>query len=222
MIKSFTIALIALGGLLLASAGPAVADPIGPICGNGTCQGSTYQLTYSGSAEPDDDLNHERFLISLIIDTSGYSGGGSFLREVAIKVTANFDGELAGLVGAPSVFWADGGLNTGIDAGGCGGGGGGFVCAEHSGAGEPVPNGIYTWEFEIIIDNGTLFTGLLEASVKARYVDASGAKVGDLVSENITLQGDEELPLPTPAPATLVLLGLGVFGLGVGVRLRGR
>ena len=49
------------------------------------------------------------------------------------------------------------------------------------------------------------------------------AKIGDLVSENITLQVDEELPpLPIPAPATLVLLGLGVLGLGVGVRLRGR
>jgi hypothetical protein len=222
MIKSFTIALIAVGGLLLASAGPSVADPIGPICG--TCQGSTYQLTYSGDALPDADPLHETFRISLIIDTSGYSGGGSFLHEVAIKVTANFNGgESASLFSAPSAFWALDALNTGIDADGCSGAAGGFVCAEHSGSGETVPNGIYTWEFDITIDNGTLLTGPLEASVKARYVDASGAKVGDLVSENITLQVDEELPpLPIPAPATLVLLGLGVLGLGVGVRLRGR
>ena len=221
MIKSSKIVLIALGGLLLASAGPAVADPIGPICG--TCQGSTYQLTYSGSAESDVDLLHETFRISLIIDTSGYTGGGSFLHDVAIKVTANFNGgESASLFSAPSGSWALGGLNTGIDAGGCSGAGGGFACAEHSGSGEPVPNGIYTWEFDITIDNGTLLTGLLEASVKARYVDASGFKIGDLVSENITLQVDEELPLPVPAPATVILLGLGMLGLGVGVRLRRR
>ena len=221
MIKSSKIVLIALGGLLLASAGPAVADPIGPICG--TCQGSTYQLTYSGSAESDVDLLHETFRISLIIDTSGYTGGGSFLHDVAIKVTANFNGgESASLFSAPSGSWALGGLNTGIDAGGCSGAGGGFACAEHSGSGEPVPNGIYTWEFDITIDNGTLLTGLLEASVKARYVDASAFKIGDLVSENITLQVDEELPLPVPAPATVILLGLGMLGLGVGVRLRRR
>ena len=222
MIKFFTIALIAVGGLLLASAGPAVADPIGPICG--TCQGSTYQLTYSGSAEPENgDLLHESFLISLIIDTSGYTGGGSFLHDVAIKITANFNGgESASLFLAPSGSWALGGLNTGIDAGGCSGAGGGFVCAEHSGSGETVPNGTYTWIFDVTIDNGTLLTGLLEASVKARYVDASGLKIGDLVSENITLQVDDGLPLPVPAPATVILLGLGMLGLGVGVRLRRR
>ena len=85
-----------------------------------------------------------------------------------------------------------------------------------------MPNGTYTWICDITIDNGTLLTGLLEASVKARYVDANNDKVGDLVSENITLQVDDGLPLPIPAPATIVLLGLGVLGLGVGVRLRGR
>ncbi|HET7874977.1 MAG TPA: hypothetical protein VFN71_05580 [Methylomirabilota bacterium] len=221
MIRIFAIALMALGGLLLASAGPAVADPIGPTCG--TCQGATYQLTYSGSAEPDADPLHETFRISLIIDTSGYSGGGSFIHDVAIKVTANFDaGESASLFSAPSGSWALDGVNSGIDASGCSGSGGGFVCAEHSGSGESVPNGTYTWIFDITIDNGTLFTGLLESSVKARYVDASGAKVGDLVSENITLQVELPPLPPIPAPATVILLGLGVLGLGVGVRLRGR
>jgi len=221
MIKSFTVALIALGGLLLASVGPAVADPIGPICG--TCQGSTYQLTYSGSAEPDADLLHETFRISLIIDTSGYNGGGSFLREVAIKVIANFNAnESAVLFSAPSVFWVFDGKDDGINNGGCSGSGAGFICAEHSGSGETVPLGSYTWVFDVTVDNGTLFTDPFEASVKARYVDANGDKVGDIVSEPITLQVDEQLPPPIPAPATIVLLGLGVLGLGVGVRLRGR
>ena len=221
MIKSFTIALIALGGLLLASAGPAVADPIGPICN--TCQGSTYQLTYSGSPEPDADLLHETFRISLIIDTSGYNGGGSFLREVAIKVISNYNaGESALLFSAPSGFWTFDGTDDGINNGGCSGSGAGFICAEHSGSGESVPNGIYTWVFDVTIDNGTLFTDPFEASVKARYVNANGRKAGDIVSEPITLQVDQQLPPPIPAPATVILLGLGMLGLGVGVRLRGR
>jgi hypothetical protein len=44
------------------------------------------------------------------------------------------------------------------------------------------------------------------ASIKARYVNVDGAKVGDLVSENITLQ-------PIPEPGTALLLVFGLAGL---------
>jgi hypothetical protein len=48
-----------------------------------------------------------------------------------------------------------------------------------------------------------LLTGDGAATIKARYVNASDAKVGALVSEDITLT-------PVPEPGTLSLLGLGV------------
>jgi hypothetical protein len=55
------------------------------------------------------------------------------------------------------------------------------------------------------VDNGTLFTGPGEASIKARYVDANGNKVGDLVSEKITV----------PEASATVLLGMALVGVGL-------
>jgi hypothetical protein len=53
-------------------------------------------------------------------------------------------------------------------------------------------------------------------SIKARYVYGDGEKAGDLLSENITLQGPPPPP-PVPEPTTMLLLGLGLVGLA-GVR----
>jgi hypothetical protein len=56
------------------------------------------------------------------------------------------------------------------------------------------------------MDTGTLFTDPFEASLKVRYVDADNEKVGDLVSEGITLQ-------VIPEPGSLALLGAGLLAL---------
>jgi hypothetical protein len=80
---------VALGMVL--AAGAAVADPIGgggPSDTCSTCQGALLQLTYSGSKQlPDGDPLFDFFLINYHLDTSNYTGGGSFIRECRSRPT---------------------------------------------------------------------------------------------------------------------------------------
>jgi hypothetical protein len=198
--------LLTLGAL---AASPASADPIGPSCG--TCQGAIYTLEYDGAPISVDIPNGtETFRITLTIDTSGYNGGGINLNAVAIKVSSM-------LVGM-SLFDAPGGAGNwttwmgGLNANGCSQSGSGFECAYAGYYDVPVPNATpYTWVFDLEMDTGALFTTPFSSTIKVRYVDAQGEKVGDLVSEGITLQ-----VIPEPASAALVAVGL------LGLALAGR
>ena len=73
--------------------------------------------------------------------------------------------------------------------------------------------GRYTFTFDVTVNNGTLFTAPLDASIKARYVDGAGTKTGSLLSENITLQ-------VVPEPETYTILALGLGFLGIAARRR--
>ena len=192
-----------------ASVAPAHAGTIGPTCGS--CQGGVYSLTNLGQVT---DINSDGFMdtwrIVLSIDTDLYTGGGVRIDEVAVKVSSSAD--KANLVDAPGgiAVWQvkPGGLN----ANGCSGSGSGFECGDWivgspTGAFLPTTN-LLTWTFDIDISS-PLLTGDNQASIKVRYVDANNVKVGDLVSENITLG------TRVPEPGTLTLMGLALAGAAV-------
>lgn len=192
----------------------AFADPIGPDCG--TCQGSIYTLLNLGQIDLPGGTTDE-YHIDLRINTAGYTGGGAFIDSAAIKVSNHLSGTpdpslvdflINGVHSALVSAWTvqAGGLN----AGGCDGSGSGFECANDS-TSAPVPGNTYDFIFDVVIPAGTLLTGFHDATIKVRYVDAEGHKVGALVSEDITLQ----VPPPprVPAPASLVFVTSGLVGV---------
>jgi hypothetical protein len=198
----FVLLLTLLVGIGLFAASTSKATPIGPACA--TCQGSLYEISYTGVPIAN-TATTETWQITYTIDTSGYNGGGTHLDTVALKVSSQLVSAL--LVSAPGgvALWDEslGGLN----ANGCGGAGSGFDCVEATaiGTSPAVPGGTYSWVFNLEIANGGLFTGN-DSSVKARYVDDAGSKVGALVSEDITLT-----LVPEPSTALLVVLGTSIL-----------
>jgi hypothetical protein len=170
-----------------------------------TFQGTFWSLSTDG-IDLDVSSSTKTYAITLAVDTSGYTGTGSFLDQVAIKVSSSLIG--ASLVSAPGGIGNWNLAPGGINASGCSGSGGGFECADSVtlNGSNAVPGGLYTWVFDLVMANGALLTGPLQDSVKGRFVDVSGNKVGALVSENITMA------VPEPEIYAMMGLGLGLLG----------
>ena len=166
----------------------AEATPIGPSCGS--CAGSVFDLTH-GASPIATTATTETWAITYTVRPrdlqrrEGRSSTRSRSRSPAAATSST-----ASLVSAPGgvAKWLE--VTGGINAFGCSGVGRGFDCAGTSLPADAAPGlrralhlGLRTWRCK----TGTLFTGLDQASIKARYVDANGAKKGPLLSEDITL-----------------------------------
>jgi PEP-CTERM motif len=183
-----------------------VASLFGAAAQADTFQGSVWSVWAEAGPLPDVNPLTETYRVYLNVDTSGYTGGGSFLDQIGLKVSSSLIS--ATLIGAPGGAAAWSLLAGGINAAGCSGSGSGFQCANstlllNDGKGVAV-GGSYAWAFDLTMNNGSLFTDLIGTSVKGRFVDVGGNKVGDLVSET--------LPVPEPEIYAMMLAGLGMLG----------
>lgn len=181
--------------------------------------GLEWSLSYSGVAVPDSDPSHDTYLITLGLDTDGYSGSASFLDQVALKTFTPVTD--VSLVNATSGAGAWDLSLGGLSGGGCNGHGGGSACLNSldslnggkglslsSSNGEGIDD--YSWTFRVTVDNTKPYPSWApEAIVLARLVDDNGAKAGPLGVGPLNLAIS---PVPEPGTYAMMLAGLGMIG----------
>lgn len=187
--------------LALGLAGFAKANTIGPTCGS--CLGSSYDLTYTATGNPD------VFDVYLTVNTTGFTNPSTdLLNAVSLKLVPQSSGKQndivsVSLLSEPSTFGTT--VSGGLSASGCDGSGNGFFCSGSTGKGVPVAHSgdIYTWEWQLDVKSPSdLMTGADAATVKALYV-TSARKHNGITSEDITLSLTPGTPPPVPEPSTL-------------------
>ena len=219
-------ALMALGMIGVSSAtaeAAPIVTQIGPTgCVNGTCQGGIYTLSADFVST---NGTYDMYNIAFTVDTTSYTGGATYITAVGVKVSPQLvsatQGSVPTSVGGVFATEPGGVSNSGT---GCSGSGGGFICSGvnapgGSGMGALVSNVTNTWNWQIVIDHGSLFPNLDGSSIKAHYAnwdsrESDLVKVGALVSEDMPPGG------MVPEPTTYLLTGFGLVLLGIIWRYR--
>jgi hypothetical protein len=147
---------------------------------------------------------------TLVLNTTGYTGGGSYLDSVDIKAFSDYT---SATFTASAGSWVDpagsGGINNGSDgATGCSGIHGGFACIEANPKGQAalalVPGSTYTFAYNVVGATGLNTTGL-DAHVGVGYANAQGLGPYAITSQLTT-------PVPEPETYAMLLAGLGLMG----------
>lgn len=142
---------------------------------------------------------------SLVLNTSGYSGGAGYLNSVDIKAFSNYD---SFTFTVPGGAWANpdgsGGISNGNVNGSCNGANGGFACIAATVPRLTVPNGSYTFTFNVVGATDLNTTGI-NAHVGAGFSNEDGSGTYGILSQLTT-------PVPEPETYAMLLAGLGLMG----------
>ena len=205
-----------LGGVVLLIAlvlAPCLAQAT-PITDTGVVFDATDQLISSTATT-------QTYRVTVTANTAGYTGtAGDFITSLAIKI-ANSVNSFSLVSGPPGSALVDGGIN----ASGCDGSGGGFVCDAFTP--KVLPNGTLTLVLNETIGTGTLLSGNLAASIKAEYckvgtgIGTTGLGCPQTQNAGITSRDITLTPVtPVPEPITMFLSGTGLLLLGYAARKR--